>query len=281
VIKKKPIKTPNLIVLIVIIIIAWIIFFVATKYFFGTWTQESGWFGDSFGGLNSLFSGLAFAGIIYTIFLQKQELRLQRKELRQTRQEFIVQNETLKKQRFENTFFHLLDLHNEIVDKLDITRNEGGPHTINWVRYSKRDFFTGAINVLSDQSQMDDEFEDAKDSWTVIQDAYRTFNFEFSTHLSHYFRNLYHIYKYTHFSKLISLEEKEFYTSIIRAQLSDSELTLIFYNMLVEGLGHPNFKFLDQKYNILKNMDDSMLDSHLKAFEFAEVTIDPFKTINK
>ncbi len=38
-------------------------------------------YGDSFGILNSLFSGLAFAGIIITILLQRDELRLQREEL--------------------------------------------------------------------------------------------------------------------------------------------------------------------------------------------------------
>lgn len=55
---------------------------------------DRGLFGDSFGALNTLISGLAFAGIIYTILiqqkqlsLQKTELQLQRKELELTRQE--------------------------------------------------------------------------------------------------------------------------------------------------------------------------------------------------
>ena len=38
-----------------------------------------------FGAVNSLFSGLAFAGVIFTIYLQKTELSLQRKELELTR----------------------------------------------------------------------------------------------------------------------------------------------------------------------------------------------------
>jgi hypothetical protein len=46
-----------------------------------------GQFGDKFGAINSLFSGLAFAGIIFTIFLQKRELSLQRQELKDTREE--------------------------------------------------------------------------------------------------------------------------------------------------------------------------------------------------
>lgn len=43
--------------------------------------KDRGTYGDMFGAVNSLFSGLAFAGIIYTILLQREELRLQREEL--------------------------------------------------------------------------------------------------------------------------------------------------------------------------------------------------------
>lgn len=46
---------------------------------------ERGQFGDMLGAINSLFSGLAFAGVIFTIYLQRQELALQRKELELTR----------------------------------------------------------------------------------------------------------------------------------------------------------------------------------------------------
>lgn len=56
--------------------------------------EQRGAFGDMFGGLNTLFSGLAFAFLIYTVFLQgkqlemqREELRLQRKELEDTRAE--------------------------------------------------------------------------------------------------------------------------------------------------------------------------------------------------
>ena len=51
-----------------------------------TWS-ERGTFGDMFGAVNSLFSGLALAGVIYAIILQRQELALQRQELELTRDE--------------------------------------------------------------------------------------------------------------------------------------------------------------------------------------------------
>jgi hypothetical protein len=48
---------------------------------------ERGQAGDLYGSINALFSGLAFAGVIVTILLQREELILQRKELIQTREE--------------------------------------------------------------------------------------------------------------------------------------------------------------------------------------------------
>ena len=49
--------------------------------------QESGQFGDSFGAINALFTGLAFLILTWTIILQKNELKLQREELELTRKE--------------------------------------------------------------------------------------------------------------------------------------------------------------------------------------------------
>ena len=82
--------------------------------------EERGTFGDMFGSVNALFSGFALAGIVFTIFLQKRELRLQRKELKSTRAEFALQNQTMKKQQFENLFFNMISLHNQIVEELHI-----------------------------------------------------------------------------------------------------------------------------------------------------------------
>lgn len=86
---------------------------------------NQGTFGDMFGAVNALFSGLAFAGLIVTLLYQKEELKLQREELKETRNElnaqkleFQEQNKTMKRQRFENTFFNMLSLQQEIVANL-------------------------------------------------------------------------------------------------------------------------------------------------------------------
>lgn len=50
-------------------------------------------FGDMFGAVNALFSGFAFAGLIFAILLQREELSLQRGELELTRRELAASSE--------------------------------------------------------------------------------------------------------------------------------------------------------------------------------------------
>lgn len=51
------------------------------------YSKNIGEFGDSFGGLSSVFSGLAFAGVIITIIMQMKELQLTREEMILARRE--------------------------------------------------------------------------------------------------------------------------------------------------------------------------------------------------
>src|SRR5688572_9532913 len=102
----------------------WLLWWIGTALFFPSW-DSAGTFGDTFGGVNALFSAFAFAGIIYTIFLQRKELKLQRLELEATRAELAgqraqmaSQNETLLKQQFDSTYFQMLRLHHDIVNAM-------------------------------------------------------------------------------------------------------------------------------------------------------------------
>lgn len=82
--QNEPLK--NLWITSVIILLVVTIFPVSIYFILSTW-EGRGQFWDIFGALNTLFSGLAFAGIIYTVLLQRKELQLQREELMQTREE--------------------------------------------------------------------------------------------------------------------------------------------------------------------------------------------------
>lgn len=76
----------KIILSISVVILVFSVYFFVVRQLLPEWAV-SGQFGDMFGGLNALFSGLAFLGVIYAIFLQREELGLQRKELELTREE--------------------------------------------------------------------------------------------------------------------------------------------------------------------------------------------------
>lgn len=106
-------KTTKLYFFIIIVIIIWLISWAYTNYLYEDISDRAA-FGDKFGFINSLFSGLALAGIIYSIFLQQKELSLQRTELKETKAEF-------KDQNFQTTFFNLLKRQNQLADDISAT----------------------------------------------------------------------------------------------------------------------------------------------------------------
>lgn len=329
---KKEIKEEKLYLLIflfVVVFILWLLGWFLMDTFIAK-DQIRGVFGDQFGSVNALFSGFALAGIIYTIVLQKKELSLQREELEETRDEFKIQNITLKKQRFENTFFQLLALHNDIVENMNIEVFDG--------KYEKRKFFEGALKQLKFKSTnfeyykytfalklseeeinlfLDDKTQDhiflhrldenerreiekfTKDQYLefksiginnkeeYIQKDYLDFFTTYQDSLGHYFRNLYHIFKYVYFTDLIIEEEKRVYSNIVRAQLSSDELVLLFYNALTpinlfgnkSSLGYPKFKYLIEHFDVLQNMSKTLLldINHYSIFDNNKINNNPFE----
>ncbi len=95
------------------ILILWILTpIVTTKYF----PNNYGLFGDQFGSINSLFSGLAFLGLIVAILLQRKELIDQRKELRLTREVHESSTKILKEQFNIQYKSNLIQSYNIIID---------------------------------------------------------------------------------------------------------------------------------------------------------------------
>ncbi|MFF2907928.1 hypothetical protein [Paenibacillus sp. NPDC057934] len=72
-----------------------IIWIVSSIIFLFTY-HTHGEFGDMFGSINTLFSGLAFGGIIYTIYQQRAEFKLQREELKLQREEVAKTNQEMQ-----------------------------------------------------------------------------------------------------------------------------------------------------------------------------------------
>ncbi len=211
--------------------------------------------------LNALFSGLAFAGIIIAILLQRKDLDVQQRELEQTREELRgqkeqlrMQNETFKLQQFEATFFQMLRFHNENATSIDI--GESG--------ISGRICFRLMYDEFKEEYQMKVQDLTQKDS-IPMNELYFAFYNVYHSVLGHYFRTLYNIVKFVDRS---DIDNKKFYVNLVRAQLSTYELLLLFYNCL-SGLGRDKFKPLVKKYELLKHMDPKLVLDNSHSFEFA------------
>lgn len=236
---------------------------------------SAGVFGDMFGGVNALFSGLAFAGIIYTILLQRHELKLQRDELELTRAELkgqkeqlSAQNETFRQQNFENTFFQLLRLHNDIVNAIDLK-------SLNWRPGNRSKSTTERVTEGRDcfaifHRRLIDSFDENKSA--NDSDPPESFGRIYSLvfypdneqNIGHYFRSLYNIVKFIDAS---AIPNKRLYTNLVRAQLSRFEVALLFYNC-ISPLGLEKFLPLVERYSLLKmiNASDLFFDKHIMFY---------------
>lgn len=291
------------------IVVVWATAWFFINYFItdSTNTIEAalrGQFGDQFGAVNALFSGCAFAGIIFTILLQRSDL--------------IETREAMSHERFDSTFFQLLNLHMSITEKIETLGGSGKEAFVSFhgvLKSKDVDFY--AFTALSKLSR--DNIRQIIDSKIVNKDLYSQLidadvnniqtalgrgvksleNFldnNLAMHegkivaaysaaaeatiddFAHYFRNLYNILKFIDEAAHISDDERCRYAKFIRSQLSEAELIVLFYNSIAEiklpgreklELGFPKMSKLLVKYDVLHNMNPRSLihPSHKEIFE--------------
>lgn len=207
---------------------------------------NAGLVGDFIGG----FVGTVFAFV--GILLLYETLSLQRKEFTESRQVFI-------RQQFDNSFFELLRLYNDIVNKISI---KNGKETKR-----SREFFKLEKEKLQNAFQSQDSL--SKNRRIAIK-MYEDFYVEYQEITSAYFRTLFRLYSLIDKS-LISEKDKAEYSKILRAQLSNSELFFIRYNAMTEQ--GKNSGFFINKYNYLKHLSNF----DLLEFKFWWSRLDKFE----
>lgn len=254
-----------------IVIIVCVAYFLLFYFLIPVNMEERGQFGDMFGFIGALFSGLAFAGLIVTMLQQREDLqnqkdeinlqrqdleaqtealRLQKEEIAQTNKELKEQNKTIMLQRFENTFFSMLELQQTIVNEL---RYE----LVN-VEYKGRNVLSVIYKQIKNKAYVDNRLT-LEDSIEKYLQCYYTY--VFNGILDHYFRYLYRIIKLVDESQCLTNVEKYNYLCLLRAQLSKDELLMLFYNGLSD-YGNEKFKPLIEKYALFKNIRSEFLLRH-------------------
>lgn len=269
------------VVWVVAVIGAWLASPWVVKWAVAKWHVDFnniGTFGDSFGALTSLFTGLAFVGLIITlrqqkaqIEMQREDLQLQRGEMKETRDELAgqkeqmeLQNQSLRQQMFEQTFFNLLNVFNQLVEQT----NEGlaRRHT------SKHNLFTQAISKVRDALNNGDckrlvaeglkshTPKSEAELWVQQYAAYYLKNISKQpVEMKRYYRILYNILKLVDRSEV---EEKNVYTNLLRAQLSDNELQLIALNCAREE--GANLQAFIERYDILKHLPSELNEQDIR-----------------
>jgi hypothetical protein len=162
---------------------------------------------------------------------QIEEVKLNRIELESTRKIYVEQSKTLKTQQFESNFYSFLNVHLMIKNNL-----------------SSDDIF----QKFNDLIIQDTEGETVTDRHNSAIAAYSKSYSYMREKLSPYFRSLYRLITIIEKNTALTKNEKFFYAKIVRAQISDFELLILFYNSCtVQGNKMQNHILA---YNMLKHL---------------------------
>ena len=168
--------------------------------------------GDSFGIVNSLFSGLAFAGLIVTVLLQREELKESRN--------------IFKAQKFEDAFYRLIGFYKENLNEINIHDNQedkyhSGVGGLSFQLRKLNSLTKGYLKYL-DKDETIDVFK-----YLIHKDTQK-----FLVPQSRYLGTLESIFSLI-FDQVDDPDEVSFYIKIISSQLTIHEVKYIFYRGLV------------------------------------------------
>jgi hypothetical protein len=247
--------TTNLFILIeiaiwvVIVLAFWDIFLVHQK------VKDFGQWGDFFGGiLNPILTFLTFVGLMITIILQQIELKESRVEFGRTADALNKQEQHMQIQGFENTFFKMLELHNNIVENLKFYKE-------------KNDSFLGVQKYEAEGREVFEKifeyfFHTKSHSKNIIKNPLRIYNnIQKQNHiLGQYFRNLYQILKFIKENEKMLNKDLSKYSNILRSQLSSYELLFLFLNCFKSITDKGQFQELLIRYAFLQHFSYNAIE---------------------
>lgn len=210
--------------------------------------EARGVFGDQFGGLTALFSGLAFAGLIVTLYMQQKDLSAQREELKRSNLEFALQ-------RFDSSFFGMIKMLNDHVSSITYGNASGRLAISKLSMVIKRECQDVRLSVIGamDEVLKDDEGRFKKELSNIFV--------EHDNNLGPYFRILHNVYRLIDAETNLDKKQKSDYARIARAQISLAELDLIFINGVTNQA--EKFKPLIEKFAILKHTSPTTIEQRI------------------
>ena len=240
---------------IVVVFLLWTLIPNLLFWWFSSWLPEGditltnkGVFGDSFGGVNALLSGLALIGVITAIILQRQELKNQQEEMQE--QKIVMQQET-----FERTFFHLLEMLEKKYNSMEYHETIKYKNRIEYEEIEQHYKAQGkkVVEMGQRQAVVAHKGEDAF-AWAFMSEDWLQAAFDFRF----YFSLFYSVLQFIDQANWGENKEKKLYADILRNQMSEEELVLLFNcacpsHYLLQSEGHIDglyLKRLIENYSI-------------------------------
>tara|TARA_R110002049_G_scaffold107234_5_gene254855 strand:- start:155 stop:1030 length:876 start_codon:yes stop_codon:yes gene_type:complete len=246
-------------------------------------SEKAAQFGDFIGGIVGSFWALAGVILFYVALIEQRkdfltnskvldaqvealntqinEFMLQKEELKLTREVFIKQSNTLQKQQFESTFFSLLNLHHLIVNSMSCKEYPQNNH----IATDGRDCFNVYYTLFKSDYDKAKLQNSSSSEFEVVDHAFKKFYSNHRSNLDHYFKNLYNTIKFIQNS---NLEDKSYYVSIVKAQLSNNEIMFLFYNIIV-NMENIDFKLLLKECDFFNSLDKvHLIDQGEKHYRF-------------
>ncbi len=129
---KRLILYITIILIPVATLFGYILFVISTT----DWKSNLGTFGDSFGIVNTLFTGLTFSGLIINLLQQREEIKIQKEDLLESRKQFSRSADAQEKTARLTAFSDLLNEYNEQIKILSIriSESENHPSKDNYLR---------------------------------------------------------------------------------------------------------------------------------------------------
>ena len=250
--------------------------------------QNYGLAGDSFGIYNALFSALAFFGVIWTLYIQKQDV---------------------KKASLVNRFYKMLDYQEKLIKEMTVfpvckAKPDKPVQPVSgrkvFVEYKiQLKYLMKAVEEVSEKNNFELTEPDVADiayavfyygaaaGWkefmleylkdypeteklvdnintVLVSQKYRRFFLGRTNqnYLSVYFRNMYNTIKIIDSTKLLNEMEKKEYVKILRAQLSNAELYVLFFNLMSRFGRKWIANDYVSKFEIIQNLPSKYCDGY-------------------
>lgn len=250
---------------------------------FGLSNKTGAWgaFGDFLGGVINPAVGLVTVFLILiTVVLQRRELRNTIEEMKNSNEALAAQNAAIAVQSFEQTFFSWLSSYREHVAsiRLHITRTipqnssglvsvtEEGREALHVLvketlrNSTLREILKSCLSLQELESMMRHSFvqPESKDRIAqIIIGQWERSYWANEHHVDSMFRTLYRLIRWVDEQPdtFLAAKNKWQYISIIRAQLSRSEMVVLFFNGFTPR-GAKFSKYIN-KYAIFDNLEDN------------------------